>query len=214
MHHAKSITLTGNIRSKRLKPATEVIRERTSRKKIKNHAPCNDGHAVQQAVSGTKRISTCAFCNSLGHRKGTCEKRTRYGRYLNKGFEKDSFPLELTSSTSSLLPPLPSSIDDNKKESKIVLESIPKDTNHVIIVGKAIINPFINKCTEDNLAISIYCIGNDGERLRDPYNGLVLIMAGKLRKWVSQNSKNIDRIILAHEKATMLQSQFSQDSDR
>ncbi len=94
------------------------------------------------------------------------------------------------------------------------MESIPKDTNHVIIVGKATINPFINKCTEDNLAISIYCIGNDGERLRDPYNGLVLIMAGKLRKWVSQNSKNIDRIILAHEKATMLQSQFSQDSDR
>lgn len=42
--NAKSITLTGNIRSKRLKPATEVIRERTSRKKIKNHAPCNDGH--------------------------------------------------------------------------------------------------------------------------------------------------------------------------
>jgi len=35
-------------------------------------------------------------------------------------------------------------------------------------------------------------------------------MAGKLRRWVSQNSKNVDRIVLAHEKASAMHSQSSQ----
>ncbi len=134
-------------------------------------------------------------------------------QFLNKGYEKESFLLELTSSTSSILPPLPSFNDIKNKGNTAILESIPKDTNHVVVVDKSIINPFIYKCTEDNLAISIYCIGNDGEKLRDPYNGLFLIVAGKLRRWVSQNSNNIDRSILAHEMATVLHSQLSQHSN-
>ena len=65
--NAKSTTLTGNIRSKRLKPATELIQGR-GLQKIKIHAHL-DSHGGEQAVSGTKRISACAFCNSVGHHK-------------------------------------------------------------------------------------------------------------------------------------------------
>jgi hypothetical protein len=65
--NAKSITLTGYIRSKRLKPATEVIRKRTSRKKIKNHAPCNDGCCTASSLRNKKNLNLCILqqCRSL-----------------------------------------------------------------------------------------------------------------------------------------------------
>jgi hypothetical protein len=217
--NARSITILGPVRTKRFKPITELIRGGNARKKpkaivdfdggggnVEEPAVCGGSFVEDQALSGIKRNSTCTFCNNIGHRKLTCKKRMNFGRYLNKGVEKETFSTELTSTTSTILPPLSLGVDEGNKS---ILESIPKSTNHVVVLGKYVINPFVDKSTEDNMAISIYCIGNDGERLRQPYNGSILIMAGKLRKWVSQNAKNVDKIILPHEKAMKLHSQSS-----
>ena len=202
---SKSSTVTG-IRYKRLKPMSEIVKGKNKQRRNKTSSGQEDCDAGEKAVLGCKRISTCTFCNNTGHRKGTCEKRIKYGRYLKKGCDTESFPVELTSMSSTLLPPSQIETEDI---GGIVLESLPKRTNHIVILNKAIINPFLDKSTEDNLAISIYCIGHDGERLQHPYNGRLLIQATKLRKWVSQNATNVEKIILAHEKAIVLQSQLS-----
>jgi len=202
---SKSSTVTG-IRYKRLKPMSEIVQGKNKQRRNKTSSGQDDCDAGEKVVLGCKRISTCTFCNNTGHRKGTCEKRIKYGRYLKKGCDTESFPVELTSMSSTLLPPSQIETEDI---GGIVLESLPKRTNHIVILNKAIINPFLDKSTEDNLAISIYCIGHDGERLQHPYNGRLLIQATKLRKWVSQNATNVEKIILAHEKAIVLQSQLS-----
>jgi hypothetical protein len=126
--NAWSITILGPVRTKRFQPITELIRGGNAWKKPKaivdfdggggnaeEPAVCGGSFVEDQAVSCIKWNSTCTFCNNIGHQKLTCKKRMNFGRYLNKGVEKEIFSTELTSTTSTILPPLSLGVDEGNK---------------------------------------------------------------------------------------------------